>query len=87
MDHAHAQVSYKTYWTAWLGLLAITLVMVFIRQPVVLLAGIAVKASVILLLFMHLKYERRDLLIGILAAIFVTAALLYGLIAADGKAM
>jgi hypothetical protein len=77
----------KTYWFAWLILLVITVTMVFLGSKPVLIAGMSVKAAIILLWFMHLKYERLMFSVGILAAIFFTALLLFGLIVPDGLSM
>ncbi len=81
------QVNYRTYWLAWLCLLCITLAMLFIGKPAVLIAGMILKASIIGLWFMHLRYERLDFVLCILVGIFVTGLLLFGLIAPDGRAM
>ncbi|MFN7972577.1 MAG: cytochrome C oxidase subunit IV family protein [Acidobacteriota bacterium] len=78
--------SYKSYWIAWSILLAITVVMVSIATPAVLLAGIAVKASIIALWFMHLRHERLALTATVIAASLLTCLLLFGLIATDGLA-
>lgn len=83
----HAQAGYKTYWLAWLCLLFITLTMVFIGSSPVLIAGMTLKATIIGLWFMHLRYERKGFVLCITLGIFLTAALLFGLIAPDGRAM
>jgi hypothetical protein len=59
--HDHALLDYRTYWIAWLVLLVITLAMVFIGNPTVLITGMTLKATIIGLWFMHLKYERIEL--------------------------
>ena len=59
MSDAHAPASYRSYWIAWLILLGLTLIMVTMSHPAVLLAGIAVKSSLIALWFMHLRWEPR----------------------------
>lgn len=87
MTEAHVQVSYKTYWYAWLCLLVLTLVMVFIGDPPVLIAGICVKALIITLWFIHLRYEKLELVLYVLGGIFATALVLFFLIAPDGRAM
>ena len=86
MDAARVP-AYRTYWIAWLFLLILTLVMVVLSSPVVLLAGMTVKAAVILFWFMHLRSERVGLVAAVLAAIFVTGFLLFGLLVPDGRAM
>lgn len=83
----HAEVNYSTYWLAWLCLLVITLAMVFIGSPPVLVAGMVLKAAIISLWFMHLRYEHVDLVLCVVLGIFATGLLLFLLIAPDGTAM
>lgn len=83
----HAETTYRTYWVAWLILLLITVIMLYLSNPVVLIAGISVKAFIILLWFMHLKYERLAFALTIVASIFFCALVLFGLIVPDGLAM
>lgn len=83
----HVDVPYRTYWVAWVVLLGVTLGMVSLTHPAVLLAGMAVKASIIAFWFMHLKYEKAGLVVSVFVAIFATSLLLFGLIAPDGRAM
>ena len=78
---------YKTYWTAWAVLLVITLVMLFLTNPFVLLLGIGIKAAIICFWFMHLKHESWDLTLTVILGCFITAFILFGLIAPDGAAM
>ena len=75
------------YFRAWLLLLAITIVMVVLQNPALLIAGMSVKAFVIALWFMHLRYERLDFTLYVLLGLFATALVLFGLIAPDGLAM
>lgn len=84
MEHA---IPYRTYWLAWITLLAITLVMVFIVHPAILILGMALKATIIVLWFMHLKYERLEFALGVSLAVVATGLLLFGLISPDGLAM
>jgi caa(3)-type oxidase subunit IV len=84
---AHAPASYASYWIAWGVLLGITLVMLALAHPTVLLIGIALKAGIICWWFMHLKSERWDLTLTVVLGAFVTALILFGLIAPDGVAM
>lgn len=77
-------VSYKTYWIAWVVLLAVTLAMVTVDSRAVLLGGMALKASIIAAWFMHLKYEKPFFVACIALAILATGFLLFGLIAPDG---
>lgn len=85
--HAHAEVSYKTYWMAWLALLALTIVMVFVKSPTMLIIGMLIKASVIAFLFMHLMFEKRDFVILVIASGFVLSLILFGLMIPDGMVM
>jgi len=84
---AHTQVDYSKYWMAWLCLLFITLAMVFIGTPAVLITGMTLKATIIALWFMHLRYERVDFALCIVFGIFATALILFLLIFPDGRAM
>lgn len=81
---ASHQAGYGGYWIAWGVLLALTVGMLTLGQPVVLLVGIACKAAIIVGWFMHLRAERWDFAAIMLVAIFATSALLFGLISADG---
>ncbi len=87
MMEGHVQATYRSYWIAWAVLLAITLLMVLTGRPAVLLAGIAVKAAIIALWFMHLKWERRDFTVTIITVTLMTGLVLFALIAPDGSAM
>lgn len=78
---------YRKYWIAWCLLLGLTLFMVLVQNPVVLMTGITIKAATILLVYMHLKYERVGLVVSVFAGIFLTLAILCVLIAPDGRAM
>lgn len=87
MDETAPLSSYRSYWSAWLFLLFVTIVMVFSGSAPVLIAGMLVKASVIALWFMHLRNERRDFTLLLVAGTLVTGLLLFALIAPDGAAM
>ncbi|MCI0340044.1 MAG: hypothetical protein L0216_02640 [Planctomycetales bacterium] len=87
MDAAMSATPYRTYWSAWLVLLAITLAMVLTGSPPVLVAGMMAKATIIALWFMHLRTERLDLVLIVLGGIFATSLALFGLIAPDGWEM
>lgn len=80
-------VSYKTYFKAWLVLLAITLTMVVVGSPALLIFGMCAKAAIIALWFMHLRYERIDFTLYVLLGMFATAIILYALTVPDGRAM
>ncbi|NOT29097.1 MAG: hypothetical protein HOP15_01475 [Planctomycetes bacterium] len=87
MSQASSVSSYRTYWTAWLVLLALTVGMVFTGQKSVMVGGMLAKAGLITLLYMHLMHEKRRLVWTVLLAIFLTSAVLVGLLVPDGKAM
>lgn len=87
MAERGAPARYGTYWKAWLSLLAVTLVMVLASHPAVLVGGILVKASIIALFFMDLRYERLDFALGMALPILLTGFVLFALIAPDGRAM
>ena len=70
-EHAHAESSTRSIFVVWFSLLALTAIEVFLgyRQlELKLMLGILmglslVKASLIIAYFMHLRYERRSLLL------------------------
>jgi cytochrome c oxidase subunit IV len=82
---------YRTYWIAWSALLALTVVMMGLdRAPMpreaflaTILLAMAVKASIIGAYFMHLRFERLPLVLGILIGLPLNAAILYFLIVPD----
>jgi cytochrome c oxidase subunit IV len=84
---------YRTYWIAWGGLLALTLMMVVLDQASlpprmvmgVMLVAMTVKASVIAAYFMHLRFERWPLVLGILLGLPINGAILYFLIVPDAR--
>jgi hypothetical protein len=85
-DHATHGTSYAGYWIAWGILLGITLLMLAIANPALLVAGMAAKATIIALWFMHLRTERLSLTLTVGIGIVVTTLILFGLIAPDGMA-
>jgi len=82
---------YRVYWIAWGVLLVLTILMVGLdRAPLsrgafllLILSAMAVKASIIAAYFMHLRFERLSLVLGIVIALPVNAAILYFLIVPD----
>ena len=86
-SEAHREVDYRTYWLAWLCLLVITVAMVFIGTSTVLLAGMTLKAAIIGLWFMHLRFERLGLVASVALGTFATGLILFLLIYPDGRAM
>jgi len=78
---------YGVYFKIWAVLLVITLLMVFTHNPAILLPGMAAKATLIALWFMHLKDERKDFIFYVAASIVIFSLVLFGLIAPDGTVM
>ena len=79
--------NYRVYLKVWIALLVITLLMVFTRNPSILLPGMAAKATLIALWFMHLKDERKDFIFYVAGSIVIFSAVLFVLLVPDGKAM
>lgn len=87
----HGSGTGRLYGMTWFGLLALTGVMLFVDgSPLpraafvaVLLAAMLLKASLIGANFMHLRYERLPLALGVVVGLLVTGALLFALIAPD----
>ncbi len=85
-------VSSSPYWRIWFVLLVLTVVMVFIDQSpltrnllvVVLVVVMLVKVSLIAGYFMHLRFEKMNLILVVLVGLFITGLLLFALIAPDG---
>ena len=86
------EISYKTYWITWAGLLVLTVVMIVADGAalpraillLVLLGAMLVKAGFILGIFMHLRFERVLLVSIVLVSIFVVGLILFGGVAPDG---
>ena len=86
--------SYRTYWSIWVMLLVLTLLMIFLEAlefsvagTIILLSGaMLVKATLIAGWFMHLRYERLVLILSVTLGILVTAAFMYFLLIPDGLA-
>ncbi len=84
---------YRFYWLLWVVLLAVTLLMIAIEGAnlpaalavVVLLFGSAIKATLIIFYYMHLKFEHMGLIMTVLVGLFVTAILMFVLPAYDGS--
>jgi caa(3)-type oxidase subunit IV len=92
MEKSEHGVSYKIYWITWVVLLVLTLVMVFVGYASIpkgvivafLLIAMFGKATLISGYFMHLRFERRNLVLTVAVGILFTAAVLFLLIAPDG---
>lgn len=87
MSSTHSTPTYRTYWGAWLVLLALTVAMVYLGATPLLVGGIVAKAGIITLLYMHLWHEHRRLFWTVLLGIFLTSAVLVALILPDARAM
>lgn len=83
MSSARAATPYAVTWGAWLTLLALTLIMLWVGRPALLLTGIMAKAAIITLWFMHLRHERPALSWSIAIATLATGLILFGLISVD----
>ncbi len=83
---------YRGYWILWLILLAVTVIMILIEGAnlplgllaAILLVGSAIKATLIIFYYMHLKFEHMSLILTVLVGLFVTAILMFVLPAIDG---
>lgn len=89
MEHV---TPYRTYWIAWLILLALTTLMIVAEGAglpragtvTVVLAAMVTKVTLIGGWYMHLKYERAALVACVVGGTFATAAFLFFLILPDG---
>jgi cytochrome c oxidase subunit IV len=94
MSQAAAGHGYKGYWIIWAILLTATVSMVFIGEShmaeapkaLLLLIGSSIKATLIIFFFMHLRFERLNLILIVLVGIFVTGILMFAVPAYDGSA-
>ncbi len=84
-------VSYKVYWTIWVVLLVLTLIMIGVETlslpsgiAILILAGaMMTKATLIVAWFMHLKFETRFIMLCLVLGTLLTAAFLVGLLMPD----
>ncbi len=85
IEHAHVAASSKLFLWVWGWLLALTGIEVFLayeriglRLMLTLLMGLSViKASLIISYFMHLRYERRSLVLTLMPAMVMIIMLLF----------
>ena len=92
MTQEESKVGSSPYWRIWFVLLVLTLVMVFIDQSpltrgvliLVLVGVMLVKVSLIAGYFMHLRFEKLNLILVVLVGLLITGLLLFALIAPDG---
>lgn len=82
---------YRVYWIAWSALLILTLVMVVVDQldmprpafVALMVTAMLAKGSLIAAIFMHLRFERWPLVLGVILGLPINALILYVLIAPD----
>ena len=92
MSEAGNTHGYKIYWILWAVLLVLTVTMITIEgadlnaglAAVLLLMGSAVKATLIIFYYMHLRFEKFGLVLIVLVGIFVTSILMFVVPAYDG---
>lgn len=93
MSQAVASHGYKVYWIIWAILLTATLSMVLIGESqmteapkaFLLLIGSSIKATLIIFFYMHLRFERLNLILVVLVGIFLTGILMFVIPAFDGS--
>lgn len=91
--HVHTAGTYSFYWKIWGALLLLTLGMISVDQMdlprtllvLVLIGAMLVKAGLIASFFMHLRFERLFLGLSVLFGLLINAAILFALIAPDGR--
>jgi cytochrome c oxidase subunit 4 len=84
-EHAHDEISKKVTFTVWFSLLALTGIEVFLayeqlelKLMLTILMGLSlVKASLIVAYFMHLRYERRSLILSLMPAVIFVVGMLF----------
>jgi caa(3)-type oxidase subunit IV len=82
---------YRSYWVTWTILLTLTIIMVALDQAglprsaflAVVLVAMAAKACLIGAYFMHLRFERPFLVLGVAIGLPLNAAILFALIVPD----
>ena len=92
-EHAESGKTVYIKYAKILGVLAVlTVSMIFISESglaqapkaVLLLLGSSIKATLIIFYFMHLKFEKMNLILTVLIGIFVTSILMFVVPAYDG---
>ncbi len=84
-EHAHDEISKQVTFTVWFSLLGLTAVEVFLayeqlelKVMLALLMSLSlIKASLIIAYFMHLRYERRSLVLTLMPALIFVVAMLF----------
>ena len=90
--HTHEHPNYVLiwYWLLGLALVSVLLSALPIPQAVTLFlifAAACVKAVLVALYYMHLRFERTALVVSLVGATLATAAVLFFLLVPDGMAM
>lgn len=89
-EHAHG--GYRLYWVTWLWLLILTIFMIgfeVLHLPrlflvLALVVFMLTKAAFIAGNFMHLRFERLNLIVTVAVGLLITGAVLFVLIYPDG---
>ena len=84
-EHAHDEISKKVTFTVWFSLLGMTAIEVILayeqlelKLMLALLMGLSlIKASLIIAYFMHLRYERRSLILTLMPALLFVVGMLF----------
>lgn len=90
-ERAHGH-GYRLYWSTWLSLLIITVLMIAFEvfhvprllMVLTLVTFMLIKASFIAGNFMHLRFERFTLVLIVVVGLLLTGAVLFALISPDG---
>jgi cytochrome c oxidase subunit IV len=89
-EHAHG--GYRLYWVTWFWLLILTILMIgfeVLHMPrfflvLALVVFMLTKAAFIAGNFMHLRFERLNLIVTVIVGLLITGAVLFALISPDG---
>ncbi len=92
MAQDESKLHSRPYWRIWFFLLALTLMMVFVDQSpisrvalvLILVIAMLSKAALIAGYFMHLRFEKSNLIVIVVIGLLITGFLLFALIAPDG---
>ncbi len=92
MAQDQSKLHSRPYWRIWFFLLALTLGMVFVDQSpisrvalvLILVIAMLSKAALIAGYFMHLRFEKSNLIVMVVIGLLITGFLLFALIAPDG---
>jgi cytochrome c oxidase subunit 4 len=84
-EHAHVEGSKKLFIMVWVSLIALTGIEVFLAYQhlaikvmlAVLMSLSVVKASLIISYFMHLRYERRSLVLTLMPALLFVIVMMF----------